>query len=160
MIRRATTADLPALLRLAEQARQIMRQSGNMNQWVNGYPTEDAFLNDIHQQGSFVVERDGAAVATFACLPSPEPTYAHIDGAWLNEADPYIVIHRIASTPDCHGIFSEMLEYCDRVCPNIRIDTHRDNVIMRHLLSRHGFTYCGIIYLANGDERLAFQRIR
>ena len=37
------------------------------------------------------------------------------------------------------------------------IDTHRDNVIMRHVIDRYGFTYCGIIYLLNGDERLAYQ---
>ena len=30
---------------------------------------------------------------------------------------------------------------------------------MQHNLLKHGFSYCGIIYLANGDERLAYQRI-
>ena len=38
-------------------------------------------------------------------------------------------------------------------------DTHRDNTIMQHLITKHGFTYCGIILLANGDERLAYQKI-
>ena len=28
---------------------------------------------------------------------------------------------------------------------------------MLHNIEKHGFTYCGIIYLANGDERLAYQ---
>ena len=41
---------------------------------------------------------------------------------------------------------------------NIRIDTHRDNKIMQHNIEKHCFTYCGIIYLANGDERLAYQK--
>ena len=43
------------------------------------------------------------------------------------------------------------------VAGNLRIDTHRDNVIMRHVIDLYGFTYCGIIYLLNGDERLAYQ---
>lgn len=30
---------------------------------------------------------------------------------------------------------------------------------MRHLLEKHGFHYCGIIHVANGDERLAFHKI-
>ena len=30
--------------------------------------------------------------------------------------------------------------------------------IMQHNIAKHGFTYCGIIYLANGDERLAYQK--
>jgi hypothetical protein len=29
--------------------------------------------------------------------------------------------------------------------------------IMQHNISKHGFAYCGIIYLASGDERLAYQ---
>ena len=51
-----------------------------------------------------------------------------------------------------------VLNFCYRHCDNIRIDTHRDNTIMRHCLLKAGFAYCGIIYLANGDERLAFHR--
>lgn len=44
--------------------------------------------------------------------------------------------------------------------PNIRIDTHRNNRIMQHCIDRYGFSYCGIIYLESGDERLAYQLIR
>jgi hypothetical protein len=52
------------------------------------------------------------------------------------------------------------MDYCFSQDPNIRIDTHRDNKIMRHLVEKHGFAYCGIIYLDNGDERLAYQLIK
>ena len=31
--------------------------------------------------------------------------------------------------------------------------------IMQHNIEKHGFTYCGIIYLANGDERMAYQKL-
>ena len=30
---------------------------------------------------------------------------------------------------------------------------------MQYNLLKHGFTYCGIIYLQSGDERLAYQKI-
>jgi hypothetical protein len=30
---------------------------------------------------------------------------------------------------------------------------------MQHVISKAGFRYCGIIYLASGDERLAYQKI-
>ena len=60
--------------------------------------------------------------------------------------------------PECHGVMDAVLNFCYRHCDNIRIDTHRDNSIMRHCLQKAGFAYCGIIYLANGDERLAFHR--
>ena len=52
-----------------------------------------------------------------------------------------------------------MIDFCFARDANIRIDTHRDNTIMQHNLQKHGFTYCGIIFLASGDERLAYQRI-
>lgn len=39
------------------------------------------------------------------------------------------------------------------------IDTHRDNKIMQHNITKHSFTYCGIIYLLSGDERLAYQYV-
>ena len=68
-------------------------------------------------------------------------------------------IHRIASYPDAHGIFSSIMEFCFSNDENIRIDTHRDNKIMQHNILKHGFTYCGIIYLLSGDERLAYQKV-
>ena len=35
---------------------------------------------------------------------------------------------------------------------------HQWSGIMQHVIQDYGFTYCGIIYLANGDERLAYQK--
>ena len=68
------------------------------------------------------------------------------------------MIHRIASAGRVGGIFAAALDYCWDYVDNIRIDTHRDNRVMQELLVHHGFSRCGIIYLANGDERIAFQR--
>jgi hypothetical protein len=68
------------------------------------------------------------------------------------------VIHRIASTPGSHGILDALLDYCEALSPIIRIDTHKDNIIMRKGLEKRGYQYCGIIHLLNGDERLAFQK--
>ena len=143
-----------------EQAKGIMRADGNRHQWASDYPSLAAVEADIKRRGSFVVEDDGAVVAYFACLPSPEPTYAKIfDGAWLDDTAPYHVIHRIASLPQAHGVFRSIIDFCRELCSNIRIDTHRDNHIMQHLLASNNFVYCGIIYLTSGDERLAYQRI-
>ncbi len=65
----------------------------------------------------------------------------------------------MASLPDAHGVMRDLLDYCLKLTSNIRIDTHRDNHIMQHCLSKAGFTYCGIILLLDGDERLAYQKI-
>ena len=78
------------------------------------------------------------------------------EGNWLDDK-PYHVVHRLASTAASHGVFNDVMDYCLDIAGTLRIDTHRDNVIMRHVIDRYGFTYCGIIYLLNGDERLAYQ---
>ena len=148
------------IMKVMDAAKKIMRQSGNMHQWEEGYPSEAVITADMERNGGFVVEDDGKVVGYFAFLASPEPTYASIyEGHWIDDEKPYHVIHRIASYPDTHGIFSSIMDICFSKDSNIRIDTHRDNHIMQHNLSKHGFTYCGIIYLANGDERLAYQRL-
>jgi len=125
----------------------------------------------ISSDGSSVIQSNGSSVissgaeggveksivAYFALLPSPEPTYSYIDGAWLTDG-PYGVIHRMASYPEVHGIFSTVIDYAAARYAHLRIDTHRDNRIMQHLIGKHGFTYCGIIWLQDGTERLAYER--
>jgi hypothetical protein len=117
------------------------------------------FKKDIEQGGSHVMlDEKGRIVGTFALLPSPEVTYNKIyNGRWLDD-EPYFVIHRIASTPESHGILDTLLDYCESQVDNIRIDTHEANIIMRKGLEKHGYQYCGIIYLLDGNERLAFQK--
>jgi RimJ/RimL family protein N-acetyltransferase len=160
-IRKVEAADTEAVLTVMQAARGIMRSSGNLHQWGDDYPSAEAIGLDRERGGGFVVEDEGRITGYFAFLPSPEPTYSYIEGgAWLDDCLPYHVIHRIASLPEAHGIFHDMLGWCAERESNIRIDTHRDNRIMQHLLERHGFTYCGVIYLASGDERLAYQRIK
>ena len=160
-IRKAIPTDMTSIMQVMEAAKGIMRSSGNMHQWTDGYPSEAVILSDMEKDGGYVVEDENQIVAYFALLTSPEPTYAKIyDGEWLDDVQPYHVVHRIASYPDAHGIFSSIMDFCFSKDSNIRIDTHRDNHIMQHVIKQYSFTYCGIIYLASGDERLAYQRIK
>ena len=159
-IREAKPADIADIMLVMEAAKGIMRASGNMRQWADGYPSEDAITADMEKKGGFVIEDANKVVGYFAFLASPEPTYAQIyEGQWVDDVQSYHVVHRIASYPDVHGIFSAIMDFCFSRDTNIRIDTHRDNKIMQHNLLKHNFTYCGIIYLLSGDERLAYQRI-
>ena len=159
-IRPACEGDLGAILEVLDAAKRIMRASGNMHQWSDGYPSTDAVLSDLRRNAAFVVTDGETISGYFAYLPSPEPTYSYIEGgSWLDDSLPYHVVHRIASTAESHGVFSSIMEWCFAHDCNIRIDTHRDNRIMQHCIELCGFTYCGIIYLENGDERLAYQRL-
>lgn len=93
-------------------------------------------------------------------MPGPDPTYMDIKGEWISPELPYYVVHRIAAVPRVHGIFASIMNYCEQTTCNLRIDTHKDNHAMIHLLRKAGFSFCGYIRVENGTERLAFQRIR
>ena len=158
-IRKATYDDVPALMRIFECAKGIMRASGNLKQWDDGYPSVDVVRRDIERGVCYVVSADenGAIEATMAFIPGPDPTYSYIEGgAWLND-NPYHVIHRIAVAAPGKGYARKLLDWAFERTKTVRIDTHRDNVIMHHILQKYGFQRCGVIYLANGDVRDAYQ---
>lgn len=150
--------DIPAMMDLYAQARVFMREHGNPNQWDDSYPSRELLEKDIAFGNSYIVEDDEKNLAaTFAFIKGEDPTYYGIEnGAWLNH-EPYGTIHRLAGNPSCHGIASGCIGWCKSQIGNLRADTHEDNKIMQHLLEKNGFVRCGIIHLANGAPRIAYQ---
>ena len=41
-------------------------------------------------------------------------------------------------------------------CCVIRIDTHKDNCIMKQIMTKYGFRMCGVIYLEDSAPRDAY----
>lgn len=163
-IRKATYEDLPRLMEIFSSARQIMRSCGNIHQWDDSYPSEEIVRKDISEGVCHVLyNTDGLILATMAFIPGPDSTYAKIYSdhamtiptSWPNER-PYHVIHRIAAAEPGHGVFGRLITWALERTATIRIDTHSDNIIMHHKLTKHGFTRCGIIRLASGDARVAY----
>lgn len=160
MIRKAIESDLLEIKSIVDKARELMKSSGNVNQWVDGYPSNEVLLSDIRNGNAYLLLRENKAVAYFTMVDGPDPTYNLITkGSWLND-NSYGVLHRIASNGEVKGVFKEILLYASEHYSNIRIDTHHDNKIMQRLLEQNGFVYCGIIFLADGSPRLAYQRIK
>lgn len=158
-IRKTEITDLQAILEIYSRARDFMRESGNPTQWGDDRPRESAVRADIERGASYAVECGGQVVGVFAFIIGEEPTYQKIDGAWLND-EPYGTVHRLASDGKAHGVFSACMDFCFSLMPNIRIDTHRDNAPMLHLIRKHGFTECGTIWVEDGTPRIAFQKIK
>ena len=158
-IRKASYDEIPHLMEIFENARKIMRASGNMNQWNDNYPSESIVRKDISDGVCHVLCDDNDnIIATMAFIKGPDPTYSIIyDGEWIDDS-PYYVIHRIAVREPGHNAAEKLFEWAFRHTSSLRIDTHKDNVIMHHILKKHGFTHCGRILLANGDPREAFQK--
>lgn len=158
-IRQAELQDIPALMEILDIARRFMACTGNPNQWVGGYPSREVILEDIRQGRSYACEEKGDMVGTFCFLQGIEPNYLRIyDGAWLNDA-PYGVIHRLAASGTVKGVAARCIGWCAGRCSDLRADTHRDNVIMQHILEKNGFMKCGTIVVENGTPRIAYQKV-
>ena len=159
-IRIAKASDIDAIEEIYCHARIFMKENGNPNQWKGAYPNGNDVLPGIANSTSYVCEDDGEIVAAFYFeMNADDPTYRKIyDGGWKND-NPYAVIHRIAVKHHGRGIVDFCFNECFKLFPNLRIDTHRDNIPMQKCLIRNGFEYCGIIHLENGDERMAYQKI-
>ena len=157
-IRKTKLEELDAVMAIYEAGRAYMRQNGNASQWLNGYPKRELVEDDIQNGNSYVCHADGELMCVFFLLEGVEPTYLNIyEGQWLDDA-PYAVVHRMASVNSRKGVAAYCLNWCLERCVNIRLDTHQNNIPMQGLMKKMGFSRCGIIYLEDGSERIAFQK--
>lgn len=165
IFRIATASDKDKIMEIIKQAQEYLKIKG-VDQWQDNYPNLNIIKDDIDKRKSYVLEENGTIVATVAVSFNDEKTYDKIyNGKWITEND-YAVIHRIAVANNYKGkrISSEILAHIEKMClqknvHSIKVDTHEQNESMRKMLSNNGFRYCGIIYLENGNERVAYEKV-
>lgn len=158
-IRLAEIVDIQKAEEIYGGARDFMRESGNDSQWGSVYPPHEIIVSDINEKRLYVAEERGEVLAVFCFFVGSDPTYAKIyDGNWKS-TDPCGVIHRVAVSNMARGrgVSQRCFEYCSKRSPSLKIDTHSKNIPMQRALLKFGFEYCGIIYLPDGQERLAYQ---
>lgn len=155
-VRTANMEDLPTIEAIYARARQFMADTGNPNQWGKTNPPVEQLLIDIQRKELFVVTNETGIHGVFYFAMGADPTYANIyEGCWGSE-EPYGTIHRIASDGS-GGVFSAALAFCKEKTGHLRIDTHHDNKVMQHVVEKHGFQRRGIIYIADGSPRIAYE---
>lgn len=160
LIRNAVPKDLPQIMKIYENARSYMRKTGNPTQWSGGYPGEDVIRRDMEEGNFYVCENEDRIVGVFTFFMGGDPNYVRLDqGSWHSDA-PYGTIHRVASDGSIRGFASICFLFCLEKCSYLRIDTHRDNRPMQKALHKFGFRQCGIVYMEDGTERIAFDFIR
>lgn len=164
MIRKAELSHLGAIMECIVDAQRLLHDCG-VDQWQDGYPTIDIIRKDIERGESYILIHNGVIVATAVISFAGEVTYNHIEGSWLND-NRYAVIHRLAVRSDARnqGLATHLFDYTEQLCHqngvgNIRVDTHKDNLIMQRLLGRLGYLYCGNITLLSGAKRIALQKV-
>lgn len=157
-IKLCKNTEIDEIMSIYDNARNFMRQTGNNNQWINGYPSRELILEDIKNNRFYGVYDNEELVAVFMLTVDSDPTYNKIyNGSWLND-EPYAVIHRIGVLKRGKGIAKLCFDYALTKCNNLRIDTSEENLVMQNCLLKNGFSYCGVIYLESGAPRLAYQK--
>lgn len=157
-IRKAGREDLPAAEEIYANARRFMAEHGNPNQWGKIDPPREVLEEDIRQGNLYVLQHQGKIHGVFYFALGEDSTYRVIEGgAWASHT-PYGTIHRIASDGS-GGILAAAVAFGRERIAHLRMDTHRDNYIMQKALEKQGFCYRGIIHVANGSERLAYEWI-
>lgn len=155
-IRKATPHDLPRIREIYEMARQFMRKNGNHSQWGKGDEPEALIEEDIRQGNLYVLEEEGIH-AVFVFIIGEDSTYLEIEeGSWKSE-EPYAAVHRVASDGTVQGVLGHVMDYCSAQVPHLRIDTHKDNKVMQHVLEKYGFVSCGIVHVPDGSRRIAYE---
>lgn len=159
-VRKTKETDIDTVMEIYENAKKIMIADGNPTQWSSSYPSRTLIEEDIKKQQSYVLTEQREVVGVFAFIIGKEPTYQYIeDGEWILDTE-YGTIHRLASASKARGVAKTCFDFCKQTIPHLRIDTHPDNKIMQRCICKNDFTKCGIIYVADGSKRYAYEYIQ
>ena len=156
--RRATSADLPAILDQAVKARSRMKK-----QKINfgKYHDEETFRRDVQEGNCFVICYGNMFAGMFTVEAAEKPFCPSItDGKWKHEGK-HVVLRRLAVDARYSGTgmantvmgFVESIA-CEMGAEAIRVPVHKKNVAMKKLLSKHDYRYRGNINLTLTSEGL------
>ncbi|EIF6296304.1 GNAT family N-acetyltransferase [Clostridium perfringens] len=163
--RQAKISDLDQIVEIIELSKKYLKET-KVDQWQDGYPAKEDLRRDIESGNSYVLTNKDEIVATTVISLDGESTYNSIfNGEWITNEE-YIVMHRVAVHDKYKGkgIFKELIKEAESLALNkgifsIKIDTNRDNISMQRAVVKNNFKRCGIIYLEDGSERIAFEKV-
>ena len=167
--RKTTEEDIEKVMEILEKAKKQIARFG-IDQWQDGYPSEEDIRKDIKEGISYVLVDEGEIVGTTAFSFEEEEAYKNlVAGQWLTNNEKYGVIHRIAVDGEKgkKGYAKELLQNMEEIAKSqnvfsIRTDTHKGNNGMKSYLYKNGFTYCGVCkyYTDEGSfDRMVFEKI-
>lgn len=166
MLRKANSTEIEEIMSVIEDGKEFLKQQG-INQWQHGSPGRSDVENDIKQETSYVYELDGEIVGT-AMLNTYDADYEKYLTIWT-KCNNYLVIHRLAVKKEYrsqgigHKFMNDIILFAkENSVEYIRIDTHKDNVIMRKYLSKNNFKELDEIKLSmknslDDKERITYE---
>lgn len=151
LTRRATAADLPAILALLRRVVPLMQASGNF-QWSADYPNEAVFAADVERNHLWVAELAGEIAGVAALTMDQDAEYAQAD--W-DVAEPALVTHRLAVDPAAQGqgVALALMAQAEKQALAqglrvLRVDTNSENAATQRLFPKLGYRFAGEITLA------------
>ncbi len=165
-VRAATPADVDAIMPVIHDAQRYLGAQC-IDQWQDDFPNRSVIENDIACAEAYIIDDDGKVAGYFVLYAPPEPVYQHIeDGKWIYSGDNYGAMHRVAISDGYRGrgLAHMIYDKCEERSrelgyTSLRVDTHPDNRIMRHMAQSHGFLECGFVYYPGELKRIAFEKV-
>lgn len=149
----AEVEDLYEIDSIILDAKKKLKEAGS-TQWQSGKPNVETITNDIDLRQGYVIKDNSVVIAYVSVWMHDDPNYNLIfDGSWESNA-PYVCLHSfmVDSKYSGKGIGRMLLSECIELAhlnsyTSLRVDTHRDNVPMIHLLESVGFQYRGVVFV-------------
>lgn len=169
IIRKAKRADLDRIEEIVNEARAYFKANG-IPQWQGEYPSRADFDSDIEGDRLYVAENEEKVLGVYCFDLRGDKNYDEIFDGSFRLDEKYGAIHRVAVSSDAkgQGLGGIMVAHASSLTKEaglryLRGDTHRKNLSMQKMLTKNGFTKCGIIYLDGKkdceNERFAFDLI-
>lgn len=161
-LRKATSGELDAIMRILAEAREAQRAQGFV-QWEDGYPPVSTVMADM-ERGEAYVLADRGKIAGYAAIAAGDVEYDRLRHIWRTDCEEYAAIHRVALADSHRGrglscVFLLLIEreVRRRGIMSVRIDTGVENKAMQRILEKCGYTGLGVRDFVWG-RRLAYEK--
>lgn len=148
------------ILPIIKDAQAYLKSNG-VDQWQDGFPNLETLTQDITSRESFLLYKNDEPVAFEVLSFEREELYHNPLEGSLKLKGKYATLHRTAVKASARGkgISHFMFDFAAKYSKAsgikiLRIDTHKDNKVMQHIIAREGFTYCELVTLLPGVDRM------
>ena len=152
MIRKATEADLDAILQLYDEMHDAQEAGLICTNWKRGiYPSRATALSALERNDLFVIEENGKIIGSG--IINHNQLRIYVGAPWKHRVpdEQVCVLHTMMISPaesgkGHAGAFLAFYEQyaLEHGCPELRIDTSEINTPARALYRKHGYQEIGI----------------
>ena len=166
--RKATMADLPAIMDQVVKARSRMKKQRII---LGTKPDEALFRQDIADGNCYVLQYGSSFAGMFSVVGPGVDFFESTltDGRWHGDG-PYVVLRRMAVEARFSGtgMASRLMKFVEEIARErgakaVRVPVHKKNQPMKRLLGKYNYHYRGNINLSQSaealDQRQAFEKV-